>query len=89
MINRGTEVIRKAISKDIARRKETKTDMTKADLRAMLESFEGTVEVVAPRAVVYRQDMCKSKWTSIGGVSLCNVVNPIERAKSVMEVLKR
>lgn len=89
MRNVGTEKIRWGISRDIARRQEVKTAMTKDNLRAMLEAYEGSVQVIAPRFIRYRIDMCKAKWSTLGGVSLCNFINPVQRAKSVMEVLKR
>jgi hypothetical protein len=89
MKNVGTEKIRWSTGQWIARRQEVKTTMTKDDLRAMLEAYDGKIELVAPRFLRYRFDMCKARWSTLGGVSLCNFTNPVERAKSVMEVLKR
>lgn len=88
-MNKGTAKIKQQMSRIVERRFDVKTTMTKEDLRAMVEAFEGKVEVVAPQHTFYRFDMCKSKWTKKGGINLCNFVNPVERAKSVMEVLKR
>lgn len=85
----GSNALQRAVARDIARKKEVKTDMSKDDLRAMLDSYTGDIEAVAPRVTNHRVDMCKARWSTVGGVSLCNFVNPVERAKSVMEVLKR
>lgn len=87
-MNAGQIASRKVMQRWFDRKKEVKTTMTKDDLRAMLEAFDGQVEVVAPKHVFYRFDMCKSKWTKKGGINLCNFVNPVERAKSVMKLLK-
>lgn len=87
-MNKGQQASRKVMQRWFDKKKEVKTTMTKDDLRAMLAAFDGNVEVVAPRAMFYRYDMCKSKWTKKGGINLCNFVNPVERAKSVMKLLK-
>lgn len=88
-MNKGAAKIKQQMKRHVQIKSEVKTSMTKDDLRAMLAAFEGKIEVVAQQHMFYRYDMCKSKWTKKGGINLCNFVNPVERAKSVMEVLKR